>query len=69
MADIKTNLRELSVATTIGLLNMDIEFKMDELYDAQRFLAYAKRVISSDISSANNLAEELLSRYNIPPNA
>ena len=58
MADIKTHLRELSVATTIGLLNMEIEFKRDDLYDAQRFLAYAKKVISGDISSANNLAEE-----------
>lgn len=58
MADIKTHLRELSVATTIGLLNMEIEFKRDDLYDAQRFLSYAKKVISGDISSANNLAEE-----------
>ena len=55
MADIKTHLRELSVATTIGLLNLDIEFKRDDLYDSKRFLAYAKKVISGDISSANNL--------------
>jgi hypothetical protein len=59
MADIKTHLRELSVATTIGLLNMEIKFTIDDLYDAKRFLAYAKKVISSDISSANNLAAEV----------
>lgn len=57
MADIKTHLRELSVATTIGLLNSEIEFKQSDLYDSQRFLSYAKKVISNDISSADNLSE------------
>ena len=56
MADIKTHLRELSVATTIGLINMQINYKRDELYDSKRFLAYAKQVVSGDISSANNLS-------------
>lgn len=58
MADIKTHLRELSVAITIGLLNMEIEFEKDELYDAKRFLAYAEEVITGDISSAKNLSED-----------
>lgn len=58
MADIKTHLRELSVATTVGLLNLEINFQKSDLYDSKRFLAYAKQVISGDISSANNLASE-----------
>lgn len=55
MADIKTHLRELSVATTIGLLNLEIDFKLPDLYNSRRFLAYAKKVIDSDISYAENL--------------
>jgi hypothetical protein len=57
MADIKTHLRELSVATTIGLLNMEIEFKPQDLYNSRRFLSYAKKVISNDISAAENLCD------------
>lgn len=58
MADIKTHLRELSVATTVGLLKLDIDFTRSELYDSKKFLEYAKKVISGDISSANNLQEK-----------
>lgn len=58
MADIKTHLRELSVATTVGLLNMEIDFKRSDLYDSRRFFAYAQKVISSDISSASNLCSQ-----------
>lgn len=57
MADIKTHLRELSVATTIGLINQGIAFELNELYDSKRFLEYAKSVIAGDISSASNIAE------------
>jgi hypothetical protein len=58
MADIKTHLRELSVATTIGLLNAKIEFTPSDLYSSgERFLTYAKSVISNDISVAQNLAK------------
>lgn len=57
MADIKTHLRELSVATTIGLLKLKINFNKNDLYDSQRFLEYARKIISGDISSANNLLE------------
>ena len=56
MADIKTHLRELSVATSVGMLNIDIQFPRDEFYDSARFLAYAKRIIANDISSAKNLS-------------
>lgn len=59
MADIKTHLRELSVATTVGLLNLEIDFNLSDLYDSKRFLAYAKKVISGDISSAANLEDEV----------
>lgn len=58
MADIKTHLRELSVATTVGLLNQGISFKRSDLYDSQQFLRYAKEVISSDISCASNIKKE-----------
>lgn len=57
MADIKTHLRELSVATTIGLYQAEIEFQPSDLYSSKRFLAYARQVISNDISSADNLAD------------
>lgn len=60
MADIKTHLRELSVATTIGLLNAEIEFQSEDLYQSERFLAYAKQVISNDISSAENLRDYII---------
>lgn len=56
MADIKTTLRELSVATTIGLLSSNIEFQQQDLYDSQRFFTYAQNSISTDISNARTLA-------------
>lgn len=55
MADIKTHLRELSVATTIGLLINGIPFDLKDLYDSKTFFMFAGQVISSDISSARNL--------------
>lgn len=55
MADIKTHLRELSVATTIGLLKDGISFSCSDLYNPSTFLSLAKQVISGDISNANNL--------------
>lgn len=55
MADIKTHLRELSVATTIGLLKDGIPFTITDLYDSNKFFSYAKKVITGDISSATNL--------------
>jgi hypothetical protein len=58
MADIKTHLRELSVATTVGLLKNGIEFDLSDLYDSEHFLDYAKNVITGDISSASNLSEK-----------
>lgn len=55
MADIKTHLRELSVATTVGLLKDNISFSTTDLYDSKKFFAFAKQVISGDISCAMNL--------------
>lgn len=55
MADIKTHLRELSVATTIGLLKNGTNYTLQELYDSSKFFSYASQVISGDISSARNL--------------
>lgn len=57
MADIKTHLRELSVAVTVGLLNKGISFTVSDLYRSSSFMAYAQRVIDGDITSANNLLE------------
>lgn len=34
MADIKTHLRELSVAITIGLFKLGINFKLSDLYNS-----------------------------------
>ena len=58
MADIKTHLRELSVATTIGLLKNGIPFKLQDLYDSKNFFTFARQVISGDISSAKNLCSQ-----------
>lgn len=57
MADIKTHLRELSVATTVGLLNLNISFLKADLYNSKNFYTYAQKVISNDISSAENILE------------
>ncbi len=57
MADIKTHLRELSVATTIGLLKNGTNFKLTDLYDSKKFFSYAHQVIVGDISSAKNLCD------------
>lgn len=57
MADVKTHLRELSVATTVGLLNANIEFSKADLYDSKRFYTYAQKVIHSNISSATNILD------------
>ncbi len=58
MADLKTHLRELSVATTIGLLNNGISFQLQDLYDSGKFFTYAAQVIANDISSAKNICSQ-----------
>ena len=55
MADIKTHLRELSVATTIGLLKDGLTYSLQDLYDSSKFFNFASLVITGDISSAKNL--------------
>ena len=55
MADIKTHLRELSVATTIGLLKNNINYSLQDLYDSNKFFTFASQVITGNISSAKNL--------------
>jgi len=57
MADIKTHLRELSVATTVGLLKQNINFDKNDLYNSKIFYRFAQKVISNDISSAGNILE------------
>lgn len=58
MADIKTHLRELSVATTIGLLKNGVRFSVQDLYNSRQFYQYASEVISNNISSARNILLE-----------
>lgn len=58
MADIKTHLRELSVATTVGILASGTPLNIADMYDSATFLSLAKSVIKSDISSANNLLHQ-----------
>ncbi len=55
MADIKTHLRELSVATTIGLICKNTPFTLEELYNSSQFFKYAEDVISSNLQSAKTL--------------
>jgi len=57
MADIKTHLRELSVATTVGVIASGKELYLSAMYDSIKFLALAKSVICNDISSADNLLD------------
>lgn len=58
MADIKTHLRELSVATTVGLLKNNCDFNDNDMFTPDIFWTYANDVISSDISSAQNIIIE-----------
>lgn len=57
MADIKTNLRELSVALSIGLLiKKQEEISQEELFHGDRFFYLATKIIDSDISSAEEIS-------------
>lgn len=58
MADVKTHLRELSVATTVGLMKNGISFNLCDLYDSKTFMDYAKKVIANDISNASNIENQ-----------
>jgi hypothetical protein len=60
MADIKTILRETSVATIVGLKKEKIEYTIEELYVPSSFLQYAKQVISGELRS---LTDSLNSKY------
>lgn len=52
MADLKTHLRELSVAVTVGLLARNINFTLESLFYSEYFFKAAKQVIKNDISFA-----------------
>lgn len=51
MADIKTHLRELSVAVTVGLLADGAAFTLNDLYDIDFFFHAAKGTIRTELSS------------------
>lgn len=55
MADVKTHLRELSVAVSAGLLIRGIHFRREDLYHSRMFLDYARQVVSGDLTAADNL--------------
>lgn len=57
MADIKTHLRELSVATILGLLKNNLRFQLKDLYNSDMFWQLASQVIDSDISNASNICD------------
>ena len=57
MADIKTHLRELSVATFLGLLKNNVNFQLENLYNSNNFWQLASQVIDSDISNARNICD------------
>ena len=52
MADIKTHLREISVAVTVGLLAKEEDFALEDLYDKDFFLNAATKTIKGDVSAA-----------------
>lgn len=52
MADIKTHLREISVAVTVGLLAKGEFFTLEDLYNTDFFISAAKKTIGNDISFA-----------------
>ncbi len=52
MADLKTHLRELSVAVTVGLLSKGKKFTLEELYNKNFFFMAATAIIENDVSSA-----------------
>lgn len=49
MADIKTSLRELSVAVTVGLLARNSEFALEELYDCEKFFNFSKEIVKTNV--------------------
>lgn len=57
MSDIKTQLRELSVATTIGLLKSGIDFELTNLISPKHFMAYTNQVVSNNTSLVENLRD------------
>ena len=64
MADIKTILRETSVATIVGLKKEEIEYTIEELYNPSLFLQYAKQVISGELGSLNDSLDSINSFSN-----
>lgn len=57
MADIKTHLRELSVAITVGMIRDGKNFTVSELYNGNHFMDCAVLCISNDVSAANNIRQ------------
>ena len=64
MADVKTHLRELSVATTVGLLIKGTKFTQKDFYDSKKFFSSAKDIIESNIEIANNITEPPIEKLN-----
>ncbi len=56
MADIKTNLRELSVLLTVGLIKENRAFDLSQLYNDRSFLKLTKHFVGSNSAfKANNI--------------
>lgn len=54
MADIKTHLREISFAITIGKLKKDENY-YDDFFNPESFYTLAKELISNDVSDSENI--------------
>ncbi len=52
MADLKTHLREISVAVTVGLLAKGNKFTLENLYNKKFFFDAATNIIKEDVTSA-----------------
>ena len=56
MADIKTSLRELSVALIIGIKIKDLQIAINELYHPKTFIDTVLKVVNNDIGNAIKIA-------------
>lgn len=62
MADLKTHLRELGVATFVGILRENLPISVKDIQDGNTFFQLSKSMIKNDISKAVNLT--LITAFN-----
>ena len=57
MADLKTDLRELSVAVELGILIRRIKLNTDDLYNPKNFVHIATKIINNRIDDATKISD------------